>query len=86
MQHASKKDMDDRTRDPNFNMSEFIQNSYKHPDFLDERVLQEIRKETQLPTKIQTKPQKHKNEMLDNTVDIPNMVEGTFVCNNKFIS
>ncbi|XP_073395889.1 CSC1-like protein At1g11960 isoform X3 [Physcomitrium patens] len=73
LEHASKKDMDDRTRDPNFNMSEFIQNSYKHPDFLDERVLQEIRKETQLPTKIQTKPQKHKNEMLDNTVDIPNM-------------
>jgi len=70
--------MDDKAKDPNFNISQFLQNSYKHPHFLDEKPIEEIKNtikslESDI-TKKKVKSTTPMNDKLDSTIDIPNVV------------
>lgn len=79
LQHAIKKDMDDKAKDPNFNISQFLQNSYKHPNFLNEKPIEETKKtiksfEHNVTKKKIKSSTSQKNEKMDSTIDIPNIV------------
>lgn len=67
--------MDDKAKDPNFNISQFLQNSYKHPNFLDEKPIEETKKTIKSFESKKLKPITKKNEKLDSTIDIPNVVQ-----------
>ena len=79
LQFATKRDMDDKGKDPNFNISQFLQNSYKHPDFLDEKPIEEtkeiVKTIQQNVTKKKFRPLIQRNEKVDSAIDIPNMVQ-----------
>jgi hypothetical protein len=70
--------MDDKVKDPNFNISQFLQNSYKHPNFLDEKPIEETKENIKTVErnggKKGAKNLIQKNQKVDSTIDIPNMV------------
>ncbi|KAG0616508.1 hypothetical protein M758_5G121000 [Ceratodon purpureus] len=79
LEFATKRDMDDKGKDPNFNISQFLQNSYKHPDFLDEKPIEEtkeiVKTIQQNVIKKKFRPLIQRNEKVDSAIDIPNMVQ-----------
>ena len=71
--------MDDKTKNSNFDISQFLQNAYKHPNFIDEKPIEETKESIRAIERSATnikrfKNPNQKNEQVDSTIDIPNMV------------